>query len=94
MLVAGALGLGALWQRVRRRSATAELETDPAAELREKLAQAKVVVEPLGEHPGGEESATVQPVAVVEKPDAAALDPATRRRSVHDRARNAIDELR
>jgi hypothetical protein len=85
-LVAGGFGLAAYFRRHRRRG---RAEIAPADELRAKLAESKAgqpaaepVVEPV-----------VVPVVEV-APDAApdALD--DRRRSVHDTARSALDELR
>jgi hypothetical protein len=94
MLIAGALGLGAFWRRGRRRSGGTPPEADPAAELRERLAQAKVTAEPASAHADVDDgSEPVQPVAA-QALDPAPLDPASRRRSIHEVARDAIDELR
>jgi hypothetical protein len=92
MLVAGALGLGAFWRGLRRRTTSTAPVADPATELRERLAQARVSVEsPVGP------ASTDEPVSAqtegVQTPDPGALDPATRRRSIHERARDAMDEL-
>ena len=77
MLTMGGLGLGAFLRRRRRRPLEV-LGPDPAGELRAKLAETKAVVE--------EEPAPAGPVEP-------SLDPESRRRSVHERAREAIDEL-
>ncbi len=82
MLVASGFGLGAVLRRRRRRSHD-ELGPDPAAELRAKLAESK---DPAGEEPG--------PAQPADESGEAALDPQSRRQDVHDRARQAIDELR
>jgi hypothetical protein len=94
MLIAGALGLGAFWRRGRRRSALALSEPDPAAELRERLAQAKVADDPPAELALADGEPEPTRAASTEAPDAPALDPVTRRRSIHERARDSIDELR
>jgi len=74
----GGLGVRAFWRRLRRRSEIPALGQDPAAELRAKLAESKAVT-----------GATPEPP----EPSASALDPSTRRRAIHDRARGAMDEL-
>lgn len=86
VLVAGALGMGAFWRRLRRRATIEPIGPDPAAELRQKLAESKAAGEPPAEANAGVES--------VNEPDAETLDPVERRRAVHERARGAIDELR
>jgi hypothetical protein len=88
MLVAGALGLGAVWRRLRLHPASDAGDSDPAAELRQRLAQTKLVE---SERPAQE------PIVAEEAPSESSrvpLDPGSRRRSVHDRARSAMDELR
>ena len=94
MLIAGALGLGAFWRRVRRRSAASLPGVDPAVELRERLAQAKVAAETPAAQPYVEAEPRAAEPAAAQASEPAALDPATRRRSIHERARDAIDELR
>ena len=79
VLLVGGLGIRVFWRRLRRRAETPELAPDPAAELRAKLAESKAPTESAPE--------AVQPVATT-------LDPSSRRRAIHDRARGAIDELR
>ncbi len=89
-MLVGGLGLGAAWRRLRRTPSVAP-ELDPAEGLRAKLAASKA---------GGETASPGAPVegespglgAVVDEP--APLDPAARRRAIHDRARGAMDELR
>jgi hypothetical protein len=76
-LVAGGLGAGAFWRRLRSRSAARELAADPAAELRAKLAESKAA----------------SGAAAPQPPEAPELDPASRRRAIHERARGSIDEL-
>ncbi len=81
-VVAGAFGLVAIVRRRRRRVARAEIA--PADELRAKLAQTRV----------DESRGSVEPEAASAADGEAAPDKlAERRRDVHDRAREAIDEL-
>lgn len=90
MAVVGALGLGALWRRRRGRKRDelpAATEPDPAEELRAKLAATKAAepeaaVEPAVEEPAAPESS------------GSPMDPEVRRRSVHERARASIDDLK
>jgi hypothetical protein len=77
----GGLGFGALLRR-RRRTAPAAVPADTdslAEELRSKLAQSRAAAD---------EPAVEEPAA----PEPSDLD--ARRRDVHDRARQALDELR
>jgi hypothetical protein len=67
-VVAGGLGLGALWRRRRPRPAAPIPSAD---DLRAKLAESKVEETPADASPGVDE----------------------RRAGVHERARQAIDEL-
>jgi hypothetical protein len=79
-LLAAAAGiLGIAWLG-RRRAAPAPA-ADPAADLRARLAEARVAADDREEFEAGE------------KPVDEAPDVADRRRAVHDRARAAIDEL-
>ena len=78
----GGLGAGAFWRR-KRRDAPLELGHDPAAELRARLAESKAAAD---EEPPDDE----QPIAAAER---SPLDPDSRRRDVHERARAAADEL-
>jgi hypothetical protein len=82
VLVSGGLGLGVVWRRLRRGGGH-ELESDPAAELRARLAEAKAADRPEAERPVEEPAAE----------DSGVLDPVSRRRAIHERARGAIDEL-
>jgi hypothetical protein len=77
-VVLGAVGLTA-WLKRRRQPA---VEPSPADDLRAKLAETKVEPEPAPEP---------EPEAAPEPP---AEDVATRRADVHDRARQAMAELR
>ena len=78
----GALGLGALLRRLRRRRAHApEAELSPADELRARLAESRAIAD---EREADE---------ALETPVDAAPDPEARRRDVHERARQALDEL-
>jgi hypothetical protein len=83
---AGLLGAAAFWRRRQRRKGhelpAAETGPDPAEELRAKLAETRATDEPAEEN---------EPVA--DDPGAGPLDPETRRRSVHERARSSIDDL-
>jgi hypothetical protein len=78
--IAAAVGLFGLVAYVRRRRRPAELEAEPADELRAKLAETRAAPapEPEPEQPAPEP-----------EPDAVA----DRRQDVHDRARAAIDDL-
>ncbi len=89
MAVVGALGLGALWRRRRRRKPDelpVATEPDPAEELRAKLAESKAAI-PEEESPPAEE-----PVAP--EGNGSPMDPEVRRRAVHERARASIDDLK
>jgi hypothetical protein len=79
--VAGGLGLRALLLR-RRRHAALDSGPSPADELREKIAESRAAPEPQAE---------VETTA--DEPEVPGSDPQSRRRDVHDRAREAIDEL-
>lgn len=85
-LVAGGLGLGTILRRRRQRPAVG-LGLSPADDLRAKLQAARQ----------GDESAVAEPgpapEPAAEEADALPDDLAARRRSVHDRARDSIDEL-
>ena len=87
MVVGGALGAAAIWHR-RQRRAQPELPAgpDPADELRAKLATSKAAAaeEPPREAP---------PVPPEPLTEVSTLDPETRRRTVHERARASMDEL-
>ena len=87
-LLAGGLGLGAFARR-RHREPVAELGPDPALELRAKLAESKAAA-------GSEAAPQDTELAETEAGDdvASPVDPQTRRRDLHERARGAIDELR
>jgi hypothetical protein len=76
-------GAAAFWRRRRKKQAAAELSTgpDPAEELRAKLAESRVA-----------DNETSEPVAASE-PDSP-LDPEARRKSLHERTRASIDELK
>jgi hypothetical protein len=92
-IVLGALGITA-WLRRRRRPA---VDPSPADDLRAKLAEAKAEPEPAPEpEPQAEEPAQVEEPAQAEEPQAeeSQADVATRRADVHDRARQAMSELR
>jgi hypothetical protein len=81
-VVAGGFGLAAYVRRRRRRAAAPE--PGPADELREKLAQSRT------DQSRADQSQ--EPEAVGE-PEAAPDELDERRRDVHARARQAIDEL-
>jgi hypothetical protein len=86
-VVAGGFGLAAYVQRRRRRRAKQE-EVEPADELRAKLAESR----------DQESRATIEPEADVapepEPDDAPAPDElGDHRRDVHERGRQALDEL-
>jgi hypothetical protein len=74
------MGLAVVYRRLRRRSAT-----DPAADLRRKLAESRV---PDGEREEFEDGET--PVDEVDAP----VDLEARRRRVHERGHAALDDMR
>jgi hypothetical protein len=74
----GGIGLGALFRRRRRRSSQAEVS--PAEELRSRLAAAEERTERV------EEERVVEPTPAPDELDA-------RRREVHEKARQSLDEL-
>jgi len=85
------LGAAAFWRTRRKRKAAAELPAsenghDPAGELRAKLAESRAAENAVAP----DEPA---PVASADA-EASPLDPEVRRKSVHDRARASIDELK
>jgi hypothetical protein len=80
--LAGLAGGAAAYRAWRRQPAPAE--ADPAAALREKLAEARAAGESRDEFESGE-----VPVDAAPDPDVDA-----RRRAVHEQARSAIDEMR
>jgi hypothetical protein len=89
VFVASGLGLGALWRRARNRVPGQEAAyrvpdgdggPDHAEELRAKLAETKAT--------HGADAPVADPVD-----EASPLDPQSRRRDVHERARASIDEL-
>ena len=88
MFVASGLGLGALWRRRQHGRPGQESAyhlpygdgADPAKELRAKLAETKAAQ--------GDDAPAGEPLD-----EASPLDPQSRRRDVHERARASIDEL-
>lgn len=89
MGITGLLGAAAFWRR-RHRKRTEQLRAgdgpDRAEELRAKLAESRAAETAVAP----DESV---PAAVTDA-EASPLDPETRRKSVHDRARASIDELK
>ena len=81
-VVAGGFGLAAYIRRRRRRAA--QVEVEPADELRAKLAQSRVDEPPESAEPDAAPAA---------EPEAAPDELDERRRDVHERARQSIDEL-
>jgi len=79
--LAGVAGGMAAYRAFRRRPAETARH-DPAEELRSKLAEARAAGDDRDEFEAGETTVDEAP------------DPDTRRRSVHDQARAAIDEMR
>ena len=79
-VAAGGLGLAGLLRRRRRKAVDAR--PDPADELRTKLAESRTIVDDREVDEGGE------------TPVDRAPDPAARRAEVHERARQALDELK
>ena len=85
--ITGLLGAAAFWRRRRHRQA-GELSggPDPAEELRARLAESRA----------SEDAVTPAEQPTIEAAEAATspLDPEARRKSLHDRARASIDELK
>jgi hypothetical protein len=82
LAVVGALGLMAWWRRRRQADETppSDLGPDPAEELRARLAESRA-------------APTEEDVPVAPDPERSPLDPESRRRDVHERARASMDEL-
>ena len=102
--LAGALGLAWLWRRLHRGKRQAQAPAaDPAAELREKLAQAREAADDRDEfdaaegQPVDEVERTPPPAAEPEpepEPDAeASLSLDERRRAIHEKAQQALGEM-
>ena len=110
--IAGALGLAWLWRHLRKEHAgqqpRPDAGPDPAAELREKLAQAREAPDDRDEF----DSAEGQPVDEIERPPPAtaaaeieaeeepeadseesALSLDERRRAIHEKAQQALGEM-
>ena len=97
----GALGLAWLWRFLTRERAQHEApKPDPAAELREKLAQAREAADDRDEFDASEG----QPVDEIERtPPAAEPEPSPdpeasvsldeRRRAIHEKAQQALGEM-
>ena len=84
--ITGLLGAAAFWRRRRHRQA-GELSggPDPAEELRARLAESRASEDAVPDQPASIEVADAE---------ASPLDPDARRKSLHDRARASIDELK
>ena len=81
------LGGFALLGFLRRHRETSELEPDLRAdELRQKLAEARSIVEERDEFEGAE--------LTVDLAEPAPEDPETRRRAVHEQGREAVERMR
>ena len=78
-LASGALGVGSVLQRLRRRSPLTG--GAPADELRAKLAESRAIADEREFAESGETTVDTAP------------DPDARRREVHERARRDLDEL-
>ncbi len=100
----GALGLAWLWRFLTREHAQQQPPRhDPAEELRARLAQAREAADDRDEF----DAAEGQPVDEVERPPAAAAEPAAeqeaekeaplsldeRRRAIHEKAQQALGEM-
>jgi hypothetical protein len=98
VLAGSTLGTLAFWrQRHPRGAEEPPAGPDPAEELRAKLAASKAaaVEAPPAEPPAAEPpppDTQAGPAAAAEPPEPS-LDPDARRRSAHERARTAIEEL-
>jgi hypothetical protein len=82
--LAGTVGGVAAYRALRRRPAGPQPQAEPAEALRAKLAEARAAGDDREEFEAGE-----TPVDAAPDPD-----PTARRRSVHEQARAAIDEMR
>jgi len=90
-LLVGGLGVGALLRRRRsqaRERERAEAVPSPADELRARLAESRAMA---GEREVDEAGET--PVAAAPDPSPPNRSPDARRREVHERARQTLDEL-
>ena len=94
----GALGLAALWRFLRRNQEGERLapapvpESDPAAELRAKLDEARDAASDRDDF----DAAEGQPLDEVERAPAAPEPPPSldeRRRVIHEKAQQALDEM-
>jgi hypothetical protein len=84
--LAGALGVVALWRRLRREpEAPVRTEVDPAAELRARLEQARETADDRDDF----DAAEGQPVDEVGEPRS--LE--ERRRAIHEQAQETIGEM-
>lgn len=84
--IGGALGLAALWRLLRRRPSE-PAGADPAEELRRKLAEAREAGGARDEDEAGE-----TPVDAAEPAPPRSLE--ERRAAVHEKAQEALDEMR
>ena len=98
----GAFGLAWLWRFLRRgqggQAGPAPVQADPAAELRARLEQARESADDRDEF----DAAEGQPVDEVERPPVPEPPPAAppplsldeRRRAIHERAQEALGEMK
>jgi hypothetical protein len=82
----GALGLAWLWRKLRREPEPQPAGPDPAAELRARLEQARAASDDRDEY----DAAEGQPVDEAEAPRSIE----ERRRAIHERAQEALGEMR
>jgi hypothetical protein len=87
----GALGLAAVW-RLKRRAAGAfeRPQSDPAAELRARLEEARDVPDDRDEF----DAAEGQPVDQADQPVGEPRSIEERRRAIHEQAQEALGEMR
>jgi hypothetical protein len=86
----GALGLAALWRLKRRATGAFERpETDPAAELRARLEQARDAPDDRDEY----DAAEGQPVDEVGRSTSEPRSLDERRRAIHEQAQQALGEM-
>lgn len=86
MAGAGLAGLVAVRSLAKRRRSAPAAAPDPASELRQKLAESRTIVDERDEFESAE--------LTVDLAEPAPPDPDTRRRAVHESARETVERMR